>query len=145
MNTRLVACAFVLSGVSAAACGNDAVVGPLYAEQTGLQCQSVAQCYPLIDAGALIGTVTCMNPPSDGYCTHTCATDSDCCAVPGECTTGHPQVCSPFESNGATYCMLSCEAIDAGDPTAYCQTWASRSFVCASSGGGSLNRKVCKP
>jgi hypothetical protein len=144
MNIRHLVWALLLGVGFTLSCSNDTAPAPPPVEQTGLLCQSVAQCYPLIDAATLIGTPTCMNPPSDGYCTHTCTTDSDCCAVAGECSTGHPQVCSPFESNGATYCMLSCE-VDAGDPTAYCQTWASRSFVCASSGGGSGNRKVCKP
>jgi hypothetical protein len=143
MITRHLGCALILGMVFDLSCGNDDPV-TVTVEQTGLMCQSVAQCYPSIDAGALIGTATCMKPPSDGYCTHTCTQDSDCCAVPGECSTGHPQVCTPFTSTGGMYCMLSCE-VDAGDPTAYCQTWAHRSFTCASSGGGTLNRKVCKP
>jgi hypothetical protein len=144
MTTRFLDCALILGMVFSLSCGNDDPAS-VTVEQTGLMCQSVTQCYPSIEAGSLIGTATCMKPPSDGYCTHTCTQDSDCCAVPGECSTGHPQVCSPFESNGgATYCMLSCE-VDAGDPAAYCLTWAGRSTVCASSGGGSGNRKVCKP
>jgi hypothetical protein len=144
MNARHLGLALLWSIASTLSCSSNSTPALPPVEQTGLLCQSVAQCYPSIDAAALIGTVACMNPPSDGYCTHECVTDADCCAIPGECTTGHPQVCSPFESNGATFCMLSCE-VDSGDPTAYCQTWASRSFVCASSGGGSANRKVCKP
>jgi hypothetical protein len=121
-------------------------------EQTGQACTSVSQCYPLVDAGALQGTATCLSV-TNGYCTHTCQTDADCCAVPGECLTGYKQVCSPFQSANQNYCFLSCDpsavtaAPDAGttDPTLYCQKYASSSFTCRSTGGGSANRKVCLP
>ena len=127
---------------SVLSCSNDE--NPtVYVEQAGVPCQSAAQCYPLIDAASLIGTATCMIPPSDGYCTHTCTQDSDCCAVPGECRTGLSQVCTTYTSTTGKYCMLSCEG-DAGDPQAYCHLYAHQSFVCAASGGGDP-RKVCKP
>jgi hypothetical protein len=85
-----------------------------------------------------------------GYCTHLCAADTDCCAVPDECQTGFPQVCSPFQSTGKNYCFLSCEDSDvqsAGltDASQYCQTYASAAFTCRSTGGGANNRKVCAP
>jgi len=91
-----------------------------------------------------------MTKVSGGYCTHTCTLDTDCCAVDGECTSGHPQVCSPFESTTDMYCLLSCDdaqVADAGlaDSNAYCGTYAHANFKCRSSGGGSKNRKVCMP
>ena len=87
---------------------------------------------------------------TNGYCTHHCATDSDCCGVPGECPAGRPEVCGPFESTGEMYCFLSCEDADlttAGmtDSTAYCHRYANIDFICRSTGGGSQNRKVCVP
>ncbi len=129
------------------ACSSNSASPSSTVEQTGQQCTAAGECYPGLDAAALVGTVTCMVPPAGGYCTHTCVTDADCCAVPGECKTGHPQVCTPFESTNGKYCMLSCEAQDVGtgDADAYCHTWANQAFGCASSGGGSQNRKVCKP
>ena len=124
-------------------------------EQAGSACTSPATCYPGVaadagDAGALRGAVLCLDRVPGGYCTHTCETDSDCCAVPGECKTGFPQVCSPFEATGQKMCFLSCEkavidAADAGDSTTFCGTNANSAFSCRSSGGGSANRKVCVP
>jgi hypothetical protein len=71
----------------------------------------------------------------------------------GECKSGFKQVCSPFENQGQKMCILSCEAADLHaspdggvlDETAYCQTYASAEFLCRSSGGGAMNRKVCVP
>lgn len=124
-------------------------------EQTGSSCVTPASCYPGVtadagDAGALRGTVLCLDRVSGGYCTHTCESDSDCCAVAGECKTGFPQVCSPFESTGQKMCFLSCEktvidGADAGDSTNFCSINANSAFSCRSSGGGSTNRKVCVP
>ena len=120
--------------------------------QTGQSCTQTSQCYPGLDAGALQG-VTCLTQLQGGYCTHTCQTDADCCAVAGECTAGFAEVCASFESSGQMYCFLSCDssaiaaAPDAGttDPTTYCQTWANASFTCRSTGGGSANQKFCGP
>ena len=96
------------------------------------------------------GPTVCLDRVPGGYCTHICQTDSDCCAVPGECKTAFPQVCSPFESAGDKYCILSCEDAvigDAGfaDPNSFCVTGALAGFACRSSGGGVMNRKVCVP
>jgi hypothetical protein len=124
-------------------------------EQTGSECTSVAQCYPGLDGGGtdgglLKGEPLCLDKVTGGYCTHTCTADSDCCAVPGECISWYPQVCSPFESTSDQYCFLSCEdaqVADAGvaDANSYCSTFAHTGFGCRSSGGGSNNRKVCMP
>lgn len=97
--------------------------------------------------------MTCLTQLQNGYCTHTCQSDADCCALPGECVTGFKQVCAPFESSGEMYCFLSCEASaiaaapDAGasDATAYCQKWANPTFTCRSTGGGSQNQLFCGP
>jgi hypothetical protein len=94
------------------------------------------------------GTPVCLTRVPDGYCTHTCQTDSDCCAVKGECKDGLPQVCAPFESTGGKYCLLSCEASIVSkdvDDNAYCQENANAAFNCRSTGGGNENRKVCVP
>jgi hypothetical protein len=121
--------------------------------QVGTKCASPADCYVGIDAGALSGPVECIDKAADGYCTHECATDADCCAVAGECASGFKLVCAPFESTGKRYCFLSCEDADIAvapnggttDPTAYCAKFSNQSFTCRSTGGGSANRKVCFP
>jgi hypothetical protein len=93
----------------------------------------------------------CLTKYPGGYCTHTCTTDADCCATPGECKTGFKQVCSPFENQETKYCFLSCEDADitaspndgTTDPNAYCQKFAGETLSCRSTGGGDLNRKFC--
>lgn len=141
-------------GVAVACSGSSGSVGggpPL--EQTGQSCSQASQCYGWIDAGVVHGQVTCLTQLQNGYCTHTCQSDADCCAVPGECLTGFVQVCASFESTGPKYCFLSCDssalasAPDAGttDPSLYCQRWASATSTCRSTGGGSANRKFCSP
>jgi hypothetical protein len=118
------------------------------ATQTGSACTTAATCYAPLDAAALHGQVTCLTQVTNGYCTHTCQTDADCCAVPGECAGGIQQVCAPFESTPQTYCFVSCDASaipgDAGttDPNTFCQRF-NASFTCRSTGGGSANRKFC--
>ena len=115
-------------------------------------------CAPTPDAPAgtcfsslqqsLKGAAVCLTQISGGYCTHLCQTESDCCAVPGECRTSFPQVCAPFESTGQSYCFLSCEdsIVPTGmDSTVFCQQNANAAFLCRSTGGGSQNRKVCVP
>ena len=96
------------------------------------------------------GTVQCLERVSEGYCTHLCGSDADCCAAEGECVSDLPQVCSPFESTGMMMCFLSCEpedvaSTDAADEQAFCQHEVGPAFICRSSGGGSNNRKVCVP
>jgi hypothetical protein len=126
-------------------------------EYTGSACKVATDCYEDIDASSLKGEAVCIDKVQNGYCTHKCETDSDCCATPGECRTGLKQVCSPFTSTGEKYCFLSCEdddisaATDAGasdagaDPEGYCHGNVSSDFGCRSTGGGSQNRKVCLP
>jgi hypothetical protein len=122
-------------------------------EQVGHSCTAASQCYATLDAAAIPGTVTCLTQLTNGYCTHTCQSDSDCCSVPGECITGFTEVCAPFESTAQKYCFLSCDAADIAaapdggttDPSVYCQTWAGAAFTCRSTGGGSANRKFCGP
>lgn len=127
------------------ACGGDNPV----IEQTSQTCDIASECYPRLDAAALQGEPVCLDRVPDGYCTHLCEQDSDCCAVSGECSTGHPQVCAPFESTGMKYCFLSCEADVVKqaklDDSVYCSQYANESFGCRSTGGGSENRKVCMP
>jgi hypothetical protein len=140
-------------------CGGDDTPPPApnpNPEKTGQSCMAPGDCYPGIEAGALSGEVQCLSV-TNGYCTHFCNDDSDCCKVEGECRTPLKQVCSPFESNSTMkMCFLSCEdadiqsakAADAStttDPTAYCQTQASIAFTCRSTGGGAQNRRVCLP
>ena len=130
-----------------AACGNDDA--PPGGEQTGQSCASASECFANLPDAALHGTPLCITRVTGGYCTHTCTTDADCCAVAGECRTSYRQVCAPFESMAEKYCFLSCETVpgDAGvaDPEAFCHTYAHAAFNCRSSGGGSENRKICVP
>lgn len=117
-------------------------------ENTGSACGKAEDCFPKLEE-PLKGTAVCLDRVPGGYCTHTCETDADCCAAKGECRTGFPQVCSPFESTGAKYCFLSCEASIVAptgeDDATYCHENANDAFNCRSSGGGSANRKVCVP
>jgi len=148
-------------------------------EPAGQACTSPSQCYVDLaaadgggEAGAQLavkGAVHCETKVENGYCTHECTADTDCCAVPGECRTSVKQVCSPFtNTENPKYCFLSCEdddirraiaanvdaggwdggAVDGGaafDPDTYCHHYASVYAVCRSSGGGRENRKVCIP
>jgi len=145
-------------------------------EPAGQACTSAAQCYiDTSDAGdggqlAVQGTIFCETKVENGYCTHECTDDSNCCAVPGECRTAVKQVCSPFtNTDDPKYCFLSCEeediraaiaanadaggwdggAWDGGDAgdlaNDYCYHYASVYSECRSSGGGKQNRKVCIP
>jgi len=133
------------------ACGSDNAGPALPPDHVGQPCTTAAQCYPQINGAPLVGgAAVCLDRVAGGYCTHLCATDADCCAVPGECTTPHVQVCSPFESASGKYCFLGCEdgdRADAGvaDADTFCATYAYAGFKCRSSGGGSQNRKVCTP
>jgi hypothetical protein len=122
-------------------------------EQTGSSCTTAAQCYTSLDAQSLKGAPACLDKVTDGYCTHECTTDDDCCAVPGECRTTFKQVCSSFENAGKKYCFLSCEEADIADAGVdaggsgdnYCHGQLSTEFGCRSTGGGAQNRKVCLP
>jgi hypothetical protein len=142
----LVSCAI---GVALACTGGSSgAPGP----STGQSCASASQCYPTLDAAALHGQVACLTQLQGGYCTHTCMSDADCCAVPGECVGAFNEVCASFESSGQMYCFVACSPSDialsdAGitDPNAFCQHWAGPSFTCRSTGGGSNNRKFCGP
>jgi hypothetical protein len=148
--------------LAAAACGDDdggdgggGGGGNESPEQTGKSCMVADDCYPDVDHAELAGAVQCLDRVRDGYCTHLCETDDDCCAAEGECETGLRQVCAPFESTGQRMCFLSCEgsdlrAADAStsgdvDDQEFCQREASSDFICRSSGGGAQNRKVCVP
>lgn len=119
-------------------------------DQVGSACMSPADCYPNVDHAELAGQVECLDRVPDGYCTHQCDVDEDCCAIEGECATTLPQVCAPFESTGLRMCFLSCEPADvsaagSADDQAFCQEFVSPWFICRSSGGGGGNRKVCVP
>jgi hypothetical protein len=150
-------------------------VGPRANEYTGQTCTAPTQCYPHVteagvDASSIKGTVTCLTKIPNGYCTHECTADTDCCAVAGECLTGTKQVCSPLENQPAQYCFLSCEEEDMNRAIAanagsvdggyyydggavdgstreneFCKSYAGTSTECRSSGGGNKNRKVCIP
>jgi hypothetical protein len=177
---RLVMLGFGLGGIVAVACGGDddppppepvPDAGPRGVEPAGQACTVASECYEQFDGGAeeagLKGDITCLDRVPNGYCTHTCENDEDCCAVPGECLTNVKQVCSPFTNDSTTkYCFLSCEDDDirraiaehadagyydggVGDGGAvedeFCRSYASVHATCRSSGGGNQNRKVCIP
>jgi hypothetical protein len=115
---------------------------------TSSSCTSASQCYPGVDAGALRGTPACLTSVGNGYCTHTCASNADCCSGPDNCAAADiPEICGSFESSGANYCFVSCAATDlpAGttDANAFCARAAGGSSTCRSSGGGTNNTKFC--
>ncbi|MDH5671314.1 MAG: hypothetical protein OEZ06_04145 [Myxococcales bacterium] len=124
-------------------------------DSTGQACVVPGDCYPDVDHADLSGSAICLDRVRDGYCTHLCGSDSDCCAVEGECQNDLRHVCSPFESTDVMQCFLSCEDVDlrapADDPDApndeqsFCQREANTDFICRSSGGGRENRKICVP
>lgn len=145
-----VACGSDDDGDKSSAGGGGAGGSP---DNVGSTCKTPSDCYPGVDPTKLSGTVECLDRIDEGYCTHLCNTDADCCAVEGECKTDLKQVCSPFESGKTTKCFLSCEDADLNPPDGgakldsaeYCQKYASSDFICRSSGGGANNRKVCVP
>lgn len=100
---------------------------------TGALCLAVEDCFPEIDH-ALLGTVFCEDKFEDGYCTHTCETDEDCCAIDGECAPRIAHVCTPLADDET-------DALGGADPAAYCFMGAG----CRSSGGGSENCDICLP
>jgi hypothetical protein len=115
--------------------------------EAGGKCTTPAGCYMGLNSMQLHGTVACLTQVPNGYCTHTCTQDSDCCAIAGECPNGKPQVCASFESTGQKYCFLSCDAPVVGttSPDTYCASFANSAFGCRSTGGGNQNRQVCLP
>jgi hypothetical protein len=142
----------------------DAFVDARSPDNTGAACAAAADCYRTLDAAALQGgQAVCIDKVEDGYCTHECTKDEDCCAVPGECVSGLKQVCASFENSAVKYCFLSCEdtdirnaadggltdagVVDGGgfDGEEYCHTNASLEMGCRSTGGGMDNRKACIP
>jgi hypothetical protein len=128
-------------------------------EPTGSTCQMPSDCYANLDTTQLSGPAECIAKVDDGYCTHECETDDDCCALEGECRTGFKQVCASFENTDKKYCFLSCEDADlvpaaggassggasAVDANEYCEREANPRFACRSTGGGIENRLVCLP
>lgn len=145
MTRVLLRCALSLACglLSSLACHDDD------AEFAGQACDVADDCFPDVSDEdlATLGELRCLDRVPDGYCTHLCETDEDCCAVEGECKTDLAQVCAPFESTGERMCFLSCEAADIGDHDegSYCQDYAHPAFGCRSTGGGAENRKVCVP
>ena len=126
-------------------------------EPTGTACMVANDCYAGLDTNELSGPAVCIDKVEDGYCTHECETDDDCCALEGECRTGFKQVCASFENSDQKYCFLSCEDEDlvpgaggmggavAVDADGYCEREAHERFLCRSTGGGSENKKACLP
>jgi hypothetical protein len=145
----LVSAGVVIGGLACSSSNNSG--GGTHA--TGSTCTAPAQCYPGVSPATIKGQVTCLTQLQNGYCTHTCTTDADCCAAHGECMTGFNEVCASVESSPSLYCVLSCDAADVAaapnagttDPTTYCKDWANPTFTCRSTGGGSQNRKFCGP
>ncbi len=129
--------AMSISMVFAAACGDDDDDPP----EVGSSCSQASQCYEGLSE--MVKDPVCLDRVENGYCTHQCRSDADCCAVEGECPNSKAQVCGPFESTGQQLCFLSCEGQSDGD--VYCAQYAHAGFICRSTGGGSKNRKVCVP
>ena len=156
--TTLLAASLLVSLTAfAAACGSDddddgggggsGGTGGGSPDNVGSVCKAATDCFDEIDASALKGEAMCLDRTDEGYCTHLCTTDADCCAIEGECKTGLKQVCAPFESTGKKMCFLSCEGADIGgaDSEQYCRDNVHPDFGCRSTGGGKENKKVCFP
>ncbi len=134
---------------------DDGPAPPTRPEDTGAACEVEDDCYPDLDPATIAGEIECLDRVRDGYCTHTCESDDECCSVEGECGDRITQVCSPFENSEVTRCFVSCEEADLFaspdapdaelDEEEFCQREASPDFVCRSSGGGRDNRKICVP
>ena len=156
---RLVSMVLFLPLVGLASCSDDEGDGgdggnkdPDRPDETGAACEVADDCYPDVAEGELQGEAVCIDRVRGGYCTHTCETDEDCCAAEGECADSSLlEVCSPFESMEGMHCFVSCEAADVEaatdttDENDFCQKKASSDFICRSSGGGNMNRKICVP
>ena len=154
---RIVSALFLACFFGLASCGDDTEGGGnggggnKRPDETGAACEVADDCYPDVAEGDLQGEAVCITRVQDGYCTHTCETDDDCCSAEGECKSSLLEVCSPFESMDGTHCFLSCEdadvqgAGDVADEQEFCQKKASADFICRSSGGGSANRNICAP
>jgi hypothetical protein len=134
------AAALVVSSIAVHACGGGSA-------PAGQPCTQASDCYPGVDPTTISGAIQCLDKVPGGYCTHLCQTDADCCKASGECPSGHPEVCAPFEDTGMMMCFLSCEAsvLDGLDENTYCAKYADSTFTCRSTGGGSKNRKICSP
>jgi hypothetical protein len=119
-----------------------------HAEHVGQACSRAEQCYADVKPELRGGAAVCLTRVRGGYCTHPCSTDSDCCAVDGECPGGLRQVCAPFESTKSKLCFIACTAAegeeDEEDEADACRS-VNDAFICRSSGGGSQNRKICVP
>jgi hypothetical protein len=149
-----------VSGTGGTIAGTNAGGSPGSPEPTGSSCQVANDCYSGLDTSELSGPAECIDKVDDGYCTHECETDDDCCALEGECRTGFKQVCASFENSDKKYCFLSCEEEDlvpaaggapgaggtsAVDANEYCEREAHPRFLCRSTGGGIDNRQACLP
>jgi hypothetical protein len=139
--------------LAAAACGSDEDPpvdddgGSGLSGTTGQTCTVADDCFAdLLDNDQIPGANQCLDRVEGGYCTHECVDDDDCCAVEGVCPADTEHVCGPFESTGLMLCFISCESADTGsmDADDYCGGF-NRDFICRSTGGGSMNRKVCVP
>jgi hypothetical protein len=53
-------------------------------DDTGAACTVADDGYPDVAEGELQGEPVCIDRVRDGYCTHTCESDDDCCAAEGE-------------------------------------------------------------
>lgn len=124
--------------------------GNMTVEMTGSSCEVVDDCYPRVDHEDLSGPAVCLDKVEDGYCSHECEVDMDCCAAEGECESDLEQVCAPFTNLDLMLCFLSCED-DIIDGSTYesaddfCAEEANPDFICRSTGGGGQNKRVCMP
>jgi hypothetical protein len=156
---RIVSAVFLCCAFSLPSCGDDETPKSNdngddgRPDDTGAACEVADDCFPEVTEGELQGEAVCIDRVREGYCTHTCETDDDCCAADGECDDSVTAVCSPFESMTGLHCFLSCEDADTGaggaggavDAEEFCQKNAGTDFICRSSGGGVDNRRICVP
>lgn len=147
MMFRLLTTLLSCSIATLAACGDD---DDDDLEGTGQMCEVTEDCFAGLED--VPGDPNCFTNVEGGYCSHTCASDAECCSVEGECDFGErgqlSEVCAPFESFDDTWCFISCEddilaALPEQDRDTYCED-VSPDLHCRATGGGDP-RKVCLP
>ncbi len=148
MGRRFVTVVVVIAGLSGCGCGDDEGGGGGPDLDVGASCEVAEDCFADLE-GEVPGEIICIDRVEEGYCSHACVDDTECCSIEGECDFGEElgelaEVCAPFESMGGTWCFVSCEDLVEVDGETLCQD-VSVDLHCRSTGGGGDNRRVCLP
>lgn len=90
------------------------------------------------------GDAICFTQVEGGYCSHTCTSNADCCAVEGECDPAFDYVCTGLEERSGSFCFVACnlEGFSGGDQS-ICDAVAE-GLECRNTGRG-VGSQVCLP